>query len=643
MNRFPHGWNILFLIPLLFLISCGGGKKEDSADSEFPPYDNTEEVQAFYGSQPERYVFATLDDLPKDLTWDDGMDLPDLGSPNAKKGGTSYWSLPDFPRTLRRYGPDSTGSFRTYILDDVTMKLAHRHPNVEGYFPGLAKEWAVDKENATIYAKINPDARWSDGVPVTTDDIAIVWYILTSDYAEAPFAKHYIETKYKRLTIYDKHTFAITTTAKHPDLEIVILDNGALPAHFFKEFGPDFVQRYQWRFWPTTGPFIILPEDIKKGRSIALSRLDSWWAKDMKFWRNRYNEDRIEFSVIRDPEKTFEAFKKGDLDMARLNLAKYWYERLPDDDPLVAKGYIHKYTFYNKVPLPSYGFWINTAKPLLDNIHVRQGIHYATDFDLVNRKIFRGDWKRLNTMSDGYGDLTHPSLRYREFSVEKAREKFAEAGFTIPGPDGILTNEKGERLSFTLTTGYKNFADSLTVIKQQALKCGLEFNLEMLESTAAFKKAQEKNHEISFAGLGHFPTEIYPRYYDFWHSETAYEDGKLKPQTNNMTSSVIEGMDELITAYDKTFEHEKKRELAYVIQEKAWEHAAWVPAIAPPTYRVGSWRWVQWPEDFNVKRSSLEREFYVHWLDDSLREETQTAMKEEQTFSPTIKTFDQFK
>ena len=128
---------------------------------------------------PDLITFATIDDLPTDLVWEDGSDLPDIGSPNATKGGTMYGALADFPRTLRLFGPDSNGSFRPWILDDTRMGLANRHPNDTSidangnfrYFPGVAEAWAVDTQKATVYIRLNPAARFSDGEPVTTDDM----------------------------------------------------------------------------------------------------------------------------------------------------------------------------------------------------------------------------------------------------------------------------------------------------------------------------------------------------------------------------------------------------------------------------------------------------------------------------------------
>ena len=121
-----------------FISGCGGGSKDDTA--EFPPQDVTAEVQEYYATykrvplefkaklasgavsqeefnstmekEPLFFSFKTLEDLPGDLLWENGMELEDIGSPNAVKGGTQYGALQDFPRTLRRVGPDANGSFR---------------------------------------------------------------------------------------------------------------------------------------------------------------------------------------------------------------------------------------------------------------------------------------------------------------------------------------------------------------------------------------------------------------------------------------------------------------------------------------------------------------------------------------------------
>ena len=58
----------------------------------------------------------------------------------------------------------------------------------------------------------------------------------------------------------------------------------------------------------------------------------------------------------------------------------------------------------------------------------------------------------------------------RPFNIDKALEEFAKAGFSNRGPDGILVNAEGQRLSFTLSTGYRTFQDMLTILKEEAAK-----------------------------------------------------------------------------------------------------------------------------------------------------------------------------
>ena len=79
-------------------------------------------------------------------------------------------------------------------------------------------------------------------------------------------------------------------------------------------------------------------------------------------------------------------------------------------------------------------------------MNIRIGFHHAMNFDMVLEKIFRGDFVRMNTVADGYGGRSHPTLRAREFSVEKALEYFAKAGLR-KGGDGILVNSQDQRLS----------------------------------------------------------------------------------------------------------------------------------------------------------------------------------------------------
>ncbi|MGB1737614.1 MAG: hypothetical protein ACPHE1_05680, partial [Pseudomonadales bacterium] len=119
MLKNTHAY-LLLIFATLLLASCGGSDAP-TEESEFAPYDNRAEVAQYYADHPDFFRFKTRSDLPTGLQWQDGSELPEIGSPDAKKGGMETIRLQDFPRTLRILGPDSNGSFRPWLLDYTTM------------------------------------------------------------------------------------------------------------------------------------------------------------------------------------------------------------------------------------------------------------------------------------------------------------------------------------------------------------------------------------------------------------------------------------------------------------------------------------------------------------------------------------------
>lgn len=641
----------LTAVLLAGLLAACGGSTED-----MEVRDNSQGILDYYAQYPDFFRFRTLADLPADLEWESGIDLPDIGSPEAQKGGTQYGSIQDFPRTLRFVGPDSNGSFRPWILDDVTLGLAGQHPDVDGAYPALAQEWAIDEDSGTVYARLDPDARWSTGEPVTADDFMFMFYFYQSEHIVAPWYNNYygVGENYSNVTKYDDHTVSFTLSNARPDLrDRVLVGLRPVPQHFFRDMGEDFVERYQWSFVPTTGPYVIRDQDLVQGRSITLTRLEDWWAKDKKFFRNRFNVDRVVLNVIRDANNVFEAFKRGDIDQFGLNLAEHWYEKLPDSDPDVANGYIHKSVFYNERPRPTYGLWINSSRPLLDNREVRLGIQYASNWDLVISNFFRGDYARMKTSSDGYGEFSHPTLEARPYNIDRALEHFANAGFTERGRDGILVNAEGQRLAFTLSTGYQVLGDILTILREEAARAGIEFRIEVLDQTAGWHKVQEKQHDIFFSAFG-VSVEMFPRFWETYHSFNAYDqaflpDGSVNPdrqvkvQTNNLESLADAEFDRMIELYDRSSDREEMMELAHRMTELHHELASFVPGYVQDFYRTGHWRWLRYPDFFNHRQSGTATELHVHWIDQQLKEETLAARQSGQPFEPQINVYDQYR
>ncbi len=645
ITRSIFGAGLAFL-----LVACGGSEQDSGVDSTA---DISADVQAFYAADPEKYSFKTLADLPQDLAWQSGEGLSDIGSPNAKKGGTQYEYMPDFPATLRVNGPDANGEFRRWILDYTSVTLAHRHPNEFDFYPAIASEWAVDLPNKTVYARLNPNARFTDGEPITADDFMFTFYFMLSPYINSPWYANWYSTQYTNITKYDDHTISISMAEAKPDMDALALSFPPTPEHFYQELGEDFTERYQWRFVPHAGAYEIKPENVRMGTNIVMTHVENWWAQDLKFFRNRYNMDSVNFNVIRDTANQFEAFRRGDIGQFKIRTADYWYERLPDSDPDVQAGYIEKAKFFNNMPRSPWGMWINSARPHLDNVDVRLGIQYASNWELVLQQYFRGDFTRLNSSEEGYGEFTNPDVKARKFDITLAREHFAKAGFDRSGPDGILMNADGERLAFTLSTHYERYRDIFSILKEEAIKAGLDLRLEMLDVAAGSRKVSEKQHDIYFIGLN-VGLEMYPRFWDSYHSDNAYDDAflddgsvnpnrQVKVQTNNLEAVAVFEMDQKIDQYGASSDKDEMVQLSHELSQMHHDYASFVPGFVEPFYWHASWRWVRWPEDFNVRYSSYAEDAFVHWIDMDMKEETLAARRAGQRFEPQINVYDQYR
>lgn len=619
------------------LVLAGCGRVED-----FPPYDNTEEVQAYYESKPDFFTFATPEDLPTDLAWENGLEEPEIGSEKAKKGGVMNMEIQNFPPTFRTFGPDSNHDFRDQFYDNVELSLVGLHPDTMEVIPGIANEWAVSEDSQTVYFRIDPAAKWSSGKPITADDCMMTFYLYQSDFSKSPFHKQYFTTMYLNITKYDDRTISVKLANPKPKTPYFATFIPS-PTDFYREFGPDYPQRYQWRIKPTAGAFLIDEERTRKGRSITLRRLEDWWAKDKKFFKNRFNPDFIVYRLIRSSEKIYELFRNGEIDLYLLNDPRFWYEKT-EIDP-VYNGYIEKAVFYNAYPRVPRGLYINCSKPLLDDVNVRVGMQFATNVQKLIDFDFRGDYQRTHIYAEGYGEYSEPTIRARPFDPKQAREWFAKAGFTKRGKDGVLMREDGTRLSIAISTQQDPLTNRILLrLKEEALKAGLEYEIEALDGTAFFQKVMDKNHQVCLWGWGVIPP--YPRYFQGFHSSNAYDEGATtpKPNTNNITVSVNEKYDEYSIGIREATTEAEIKDLAWKMEHEIQADAPWIPLYHRPYYRFGYWRWVRFPEDtFNVRVSRDPDEAHVHWIDQEMKEETLEAKRTGETFPEVLEVHDTYK
>ncbi|MCG8550259.1 MAG: extracellular solute-binding protein [Desulfobacterales bacterium] len=571
--------------------------------------------------------------LPENIQWLTNNTDPVFASDNAQKGGVFRGAIMNFPMTFRVVGPDSNGGFRSAILDNQ-FSLIGLHPVTRRIIPELATHWAYDPDKKTMYFKLDPDARWSDGVPVTAGDYVYTLTFMRSEHIVAPWYNDHYTREIESVTAFDDYTIAVKSTKAVPDLYLK-LGIRPTPEHFFKTLGDDFVPRFNWAVVPNTGAYQI--SAFKKGRFIRFSRKKQWWAKERRYFKNRFNVDSVLFTVIRDFNMQWEYFKKGRLDTFGMVLPKFWHQK--SDTPVINKGYVERIWFFNDLEQPSRGMWLNLDRPVFKDIRVRRAFAHAMNMDKVIKQVLRDDYFRLPQAFYGYGEYTDYTIKARNYDISKVETLMTQAGWQR-GSDGIW--HKGNmRFSATVTYYLEEHMPRLAVLKEEALKAGIDLELERLDPTAMVKKTLEKKHDVAWVGLS---AGLRPSYWQGWHSDNAH-----KPQTNNITNTDDPELDKLIDRYRDSLDEQERIHLSRTIQDKIHDTCAYVPSYMVPYVRLAYWRWMRLPEFHGTPVSdSLFDPFAsdtggLFWIDAHIRQQTFEAEKAGEVFAPVTIIDDNYK
>ena len=568
-------------------------------------------------------AYASSPTLPDGLQWVNNNDQATWSNPDAKPGGTFYTYINKYPLNLRIVGPSSNGSFhRVKRWVTYGAGLVQMQPDTKQWVPGIAQEWAYGDDNQTVYFKINPEARWSDGEKVTADDWLYTLKFMRSKEIVAPWYNRYYTEKIQDVTKYDDYTFSIKAGTKLDKWNLMdTVTISALPAHYYNnEIPKDYVKRLNWDKPPVTGPYKY--SKFQAGKSISLVRVKNWWGDSQKYYQHRFNPDRIVFSVIRDREVAWQHFLKGKLDTFGLYKPEDWYtkSRSSSFKRLHDKGYTYTAQFQYHLEEGMNGFFMNTSSPLLSQIDVRRGLMHAFDVEGMSKTLAYDEFNRMNTIGANHGDYDNLDIKAPAYDINKAREWFAKAGFTKVDSDGTLVNDKGQRLEFDMLYLYDSISKRMAYYKQQAQKAGVDLKLRLQQGASGWQGVRE--HKYDLLNMG-WSAGIIPGYWEFFHSENA------KPQTNNVFMVQDKQLDDMIEVYRNSFDLDLRKQTSRDIQQRVADLSIFVPGYTTPNARQAAWGWVKTtPESIHSRTDNLF-DIYdgIFWLDPDQKKQIQDAQK----------------
>lgn len=252
----------------------------------------------------------------------------------------------------------------------------------------IAESLDVPDDRSQVTFNINPRAKFSDGRPVTANDVLFSFNVLREKGRPNHRAFYKKVATAERLS--DLKVRFVFETGGDRELPLILGLMPVLPSHLLKDETFE-----QATLEPLTGSGPYKMSRIDAGRAITYVRDPNYWGRDLAVQRGRYNFDELRFEYFRDDTAMFEAFKSGRLDVRLEDGAANWFQGY--NFPAVLDGRVIKTELETYQPAAMGGFVMNTRRPVFADPKVRQALVQVFDFEFANKTLFSGLYKRTHS------------------------------------------------------------------------------------------------------------------------------------------------------------------------------------------------------------------------------------------------------
>lgn len=385
-------------------------------------------------AQEFRHGLSTFGDLkyPADFKHFDYV------NPDAPKGGrfSTYGgplnSFDSFNPFILK-GDPATGV--SMLFDSLMARAADEPDSMYGL---VAKEVAVAPDRMSVTFRLRSEAKFSDGSPITADDV-----VFSFDTLKAKGAPAY------RITLRDvvkaealdpqtvRYIFQGTLVR---DLPTAVAGLAVLSKAYYSK--QDFEQT---TLEPPLGSGAYRIADFRVPSQITYKRRDDYWAKDLPVNRGQNNFDEIRFEYYRDRTAALEGLKSRTYDFREEYTARDWATGY--EVAAVKDGRIKRLTLPDANPSGAQGFFFNTRRGKFSDPRVRKALDYAFDYEFANKNLFYGLYKRTNSYFENSDMMATGKPSPEELALlEPFRAKLPaavfEAPYVSPVSDGSGTDRK---------------------------------------------------------------------------------------------------------------------------------------------------------------------------------------------------------
>ena len=277
---------------------------------------------------------------------------------------------------------------RGYVIESL---LARNYDEPFTLYGLLARTVETDDARSYVTFTIDPAAHFSDGTPVTADDVVFSWALLR-DHGRPNHRTYY--AKVAKATMLDPRTVRFDFAGTNDrELPLILGLMPVLPRH---AVDPARFESSSLTRPVGSGPYVVAAVD--PGKSVTFERDRNYWGRDLPINRGLWNFNELRFDFYRDGNSYFEAFKAGLYDVRSEVDPGRWQTGY--DFPAARDGRVVKEALPTGLPKFASDFVFNTRRPIFADIRVRQAITLLFDFEWINRSFFYNLYRRSASFFD---------------------------------------------------------------------------------------------------------------------------------------------------------------------------------------------------------------------------------------------------
>ena len=566
-----------------------------------------------------------------ELKYPPGFAHFDYVNPAAPKGGEIRLVGNSRASTFDKYNPFTIkGSAPTYLSELMFDSLLAGSLDEAGAAYGLlAEDVSVAPDRLSATFRLRPEARFHNGDAVRARDVKHSFDTLIGPHTSPAYKTLLADVA--GVDVLDERTVRFRFRQPNRELPLTV---GGLPVFSHKWGQGKPFDQVVMEPPIGSGPYRIGP--VKFGKDITYVRDASYWAQDLNVRRGTGNFDRVQVRIYRDNTARLEALKAGEFDLMAFYSAGDWARRV--NGPKFRSGELVKGEFRHRLPTGFQSYVLNSRRPLLRDVRVRQALGLAIDYEWMNRQMFyqsytrvRGIFGNTECAASGLPDEAQLALMtpfradippaafgpafepprtdgsdngLRE-NLRRAQHLLAEAGWRVQG--GVLTNAQGQPLVLEYLDSNEGGARVVTPWMRNLEKLGIRLNFRPVDFALYQQRLQKFDFDITTIA---YQGTLNPgqEYADLFGSRAAdtEDSGNLAGVKNPAIDSLISHMvgarahPEFLAAcraLERVVSHSHYLLPQWYSPVHRLAYNAWrldKPAVVPPYFRGEAWAIDTW-------------------------------------------------